>query len=360
MPTGRSDDDMESPAFHCPVLVAETLQQLDPVSNGVYLDATLGEGGHAAAILESSSPTGRVFGIDLDPRSLDYAKGRLSGYGDRFACAQGNYADMVALAQTHDLAQIDGLVMDLGFSARQVRQPGYGFSFRSDEPLDMRFDPASPLSAEHIVNTFSEKDLAQLIFQYGQEPRSRAVARNLVRSRPVHSTGRLAELVTAAVGRKRGRRLHPATRTFQALRIAVNDELGNLESGLNAALQLLSPGASMAVISYHKRVAVRKRRDRRQDREGLHGAGEDRLYMSPGGPGVSLRPPADTGPGQPADYQALPARDGVESQQPQRPHARRPAPVKLSDTALAMEPNGRRKDINPGMNPMASSTAAVC
>ena len=251
MPTAGSHDDMEAPAFHCPVLVAETLQQLDPGPNGVYLDATLGEGGHAAAILESSSPTGRVFGIDLDPRSLAYANDRLSGYGERFICAQGNYADMVTLAQAYGLAQIDGLLMDLGFSARQVQQPGYGFSFRSDEPLDMRFDPASASSAEHIVNTFSEKDLAQLIFQYGQEPRSRAVARNLVRSRPIHSTGRLAEVVTAAVGPQRGRRLHPATRTFQALRIAVNDELGNLESGLSAALRLLSPGATLAVISYH-------------------------------------------------------------------------------------------------------------
>ena len=251
MPTVGSDDDMEAPAFHYPVLVTEALRQLDPGPNGVYLDATLGEGGHATAILEASSPTGRVFGIDLDPRSLAYVKSRLSGYRERFACAQGNYADMVALARAQGITQVDGLLMDLGFSARQVLQPGYGFSFRSDEPLDMRFDPASPLSAEHIVNTFSEKDLVQLIFQYGQEPRSRAVARHIVRSRPISSTGRLAEVVTAAVGPQRGRGLHPATRTFQALRIAVNDELSNLESGLNAALQLLSPGATIAVISYH-------------------------------------------------------------------------------------------------------------
>ena len=251
MPTVGSDDDMEAPAFHYPVLVTEALQQLGPGPNGVYLDATLGEGGHAAAILESSSPTGRVFGIDLDPRSLSYTKGRLSRYGDRFICAQGNYADMAALAQAHGIAHIDGLLMDLGFSARQVHQPGYGLSFRSDEQLDMRFDPASALTAENVVNTFSEKDLAQLIFQYGQEPRARAVARNIVRNRPIRSTRQLAELIASAVGTRRGRRLHPATRTFQALRITVNDELGNLESGLNAALRLLSPGAIIAVISYH-------------------------------------------------------------------------------------------------------------
>ena len=140
----------------------------------------MGEGGHAAAILESSSPSGMVFGIDLDPRSLAYARRRLSRYGQRFDCVQGNYADMLSLAQAHGVARVDGLIMDLGFSARQVQQPGYGFSFRLDEPLDMRFDPASPLTAEHVVNTFSERDLAQLIFRYGQEPRSRAVARAMV------------------------------------------------------------------------------------------------------------------------------------------------------------------------------------
>ncbi len=251
MATEGSDPDMDSPALHRPVLAAEALQQFDPRRDGVYLDATLGEGGHAAAILECSSPTGKVFGIDLDPRSLAYAMRRLSEYGQRFTCAQGNYADMVALAQSHGITQIDGLIMDLGFSSRQVQQPGYGFSFRLDEPLDMRFDPASPLTAEQVVNTFSERDLARLIFEYGQEPRSRAVARTLVRSRPINTTGRLAELVAAAVGPKRGRRLHPATRTFQALRIAVNDELGNLESGLDASLQLLPPGAALVVISYH-------------------------------------------------------------------------------------------------------------
>ena len=243
--------EMDSPALHRPVLAAEALRHLNPRRDGVYLDATLGDGGHAAAILESSSPTGRVFGIDLDPRTLTYARQRLSPYGRRFDCAQGNYADMLSLAQAHGLARIDGLIMDLGFSSRQVQQPGYGFSFLLDEPLDMRFDPASALTAEHVVNTFSERDLAQLIFQYGQEPRSRAVARAVIRSRPINSTGRLAELVAAAVGHKRGRRLHPATRTFQALRIAVNDELGNLQSGLDSSLALLSPGGALVVISYH-------------------------------------------------------------------------------------------------------------
>ncbi len=243
--------DMDSPALHRPVLAAEVLRQLDPHRDGVYLDATLGDGGHAASILECTSPTGRVFGIDLDPRTLTYARSRLMAYGRRFDCVHGNYADMLSLLQASGFSRVDGLIMDLGFSARQVQQPGYGFSFRLDEPLDMRFDPASSLTAGYVVNTFSEKDLAQLIFKYGQEPRSRAVARAIVRSRPIDSTGRLAELVAAALGPNRGRRLHPATRTFQALRITVNDELGNLESGLDSALALLSPGAALVVISYH-------------------------------------------------------------------------------------------------------------
>ena len=251
MATVGPDPETDMPAFHRPVLAVEAVQQLDPRRDGVYLDATVGEGGHAEALLESSSPTGRVLGIDLDPRSLTHAKRRLQQYGRRFNCVQGNYADMPALARANGLTHVDGVLMDLGFSARQIQQPGYGFSFRVDEPLDMRFDPGAQLTAEHIVNTYAERELAQLVSRYGEEPRARAVARNLVRGRPIGSTARLAELVADAVGPKRGRRLHPATRTFQALRIAVNDELKNLESGLDSAVRLLAPGGRLAVISYH-------------------------------------------------------------------------------------------------------------
>ena len=242
---------MEMLAVHVPVLVAETVQQLNTRPDGIFLDATVGEGGHAAAILESSSPSGRVLGIDLDPRSLTHTARRFQQYGRRFSCIQGNYADMLAVSRTNGLTQVDGVLMDLGFSARQIQEPGYGFSFRGDEPLDMRFDPESQLTAEHIVNTFSERDLAQLIFRYGEEPRSRAIARNLVRVRPIGSTAELANLVAAAAGPRRGRRLHPATRTFQALRMVVNNELGNLESGLEATIHLLAPGGRLVVISYH-------------------------------------------------------------------------------------------------------------
>ena len=249
--TVGTDAEMETPAIHRPVLVAETVQQLKSRRDGIYLDATVGEGGHATAILESSSPSGRVLGIDLDPRSLTHTARRLQQYGRRFNCVQGNYADMLAVVRSSGLTRVDGVLMDLGFSARQIQEPGYGFSFRADEPLDMRFDPGSQLTAEHIVNTYPERDLAQLIFRFGEEPRSRAIARNLVRGRPIGSTAELAELVAATAGPRRGRRLHPATRTFQALRMVVNNELGNLELGLDATIQLLAPGGRLVVISYH-------------------------------------------------------------------------------------------------------------
>lgn len=242
---------MEMPALHRPVLALEAVHQLNPRPDGIYLDVTVGEGGHAEAILENSSPSGRVLGIDLDPHSVAYAKRRLQHFGRRFHCVQGNYANMLSLAQANGIARVDGVLMDLGFSSRQIQTPGYGFSFRVDEPLDMRFDPESQLTADQIVNSFTEKELAHLIFQYGEEPRARAIARNLVRARPIRSTTQLAALVASAIGPKRRSRLHPATRTFQALRISVNNELGNLESGLDAAIQSLAITGRLVVISYH-------------------------------------------------------------------------------------------------------------
>jgi 16S rRNA (cytosine1402-N4)-methyltransferase len=217
---------------------------------GIYLDATVGDGGHALAILEASSLAGKVLGIDRDPNSLARAVQRLRPYGDRFVPVQGNYAEMAALARARGIIWADGVLMDLGFSSRQVLEPGRGFSFRSDEPLDMRYDPASPITAAHIVNSYGEEELADLIFQYGEEPRSRAIARNIVRNRPISSASGLADLVARAVGSRKGRRMHPATRTFQALRVAVNDELKHLQAGLRSAIELLAPSGRLAIISY--------------------------------------------------------------------------------------------------------------
>jgi 16S rRNA (cytosine1402-N4)-methyltransferase len=248
---GDADPGMDTGTVHQPVLLAETVQHLSVVPGGVYLDATVGDGGHAAAILEASSPSGKVLGIDLDPRSLVRATQRLQPYGSRFIGRQGSYTGMLSLAQSVGYPQVNGVLMDLGFSARQVLEPGYGFSFGSNEPLDMRYDPSSATTAAHIVNTYSEEDLVRLIFRYGEEPRARAIARVIFRRRPITSTTQLADLVATAQGSRRGRRIHPATRTFQALRIAVNNELVNVADGLRAATQLLSQEGRLVVISYH-------------------------------------------------------------------------------------------------------------
>ena len=215
------------------------------------MDATVGEGGHSAAILEASAPTGRVLGIDLDPRSLDSAAQRLQHFGQRFVSSAGNYGNMAEVAHSLAVNQVDGVLMDLGFSSRQVGTTGYGFSFRSDGPLDMRYDPAGRLTAAEVVNNYSEQELARVIYEYGEEPRSRPIARRIVGSRPVQSTAQLATLVASVTSPRRSRRIHPATRTFQAIRIEVNNELGNLALGLEAAVLLLAHMGRLVVISYH-------------------------------------------------------------------------------------------------------------
>lgn len=242
---------MKETLFHQPVLLAETIEQLAVQSDRVYVDATVGEGGHSLGIIQASAPLGRVLGIDLDPRSLVRATQRLSQYGSRFIPAQGNYAHLVESANANGITQVEGVLLDLGFSSFQVEAEGYGFSFQRDEPLDMRYDPGAIPEAAHIVNTYSQEELARLISQYGEEPRARLIARAIVRRRPINSTRELANLVAGTLGGGRGRRIHPATRTFQALRIAVNRELDNLKLGILAAIRLLAPAGRLVVISYH-------------------------------------------------------------------------------------------------------------
>ena len=241
--------DSDAGPTHRPVLLSETLEFLAVAGGGTYVDGTLGEGGHTEGILEASGPNGVVLGIDRDPRSVAAARRRLDRYGSRAMLAHGNYADMGRIAGEHGITTVDGILLDLGFSSRQINNAGYGFSFQTDEPLDMRYDPVGETAAD-IVNSANEGELADVIFQYGEERRSRAIARAIVRSRPILTTGQLAQVVARAVGGRRGRR-HPATRTFQALRIAVNQELTQVESGLAAAGELLRPGGRLAVISYH-------------------------------------------------------------------------------------------------------------
>ena len=250
--SGRSEG--QPSGYHLPVLVSEVVVGLIAGENGVYLDGTLGEGGHSLALLLADPQAQLVLGVDLDGRSVEEASARLSRYRGRFLAQQGNYADMVSLAAERGIAGVDGVLLDLGFSSRQVESPGYGLSFQTEEPLDMRYDAAQPLDAAEVVNSRSELNLVELFRRLGEEPRARAIARAIVRQRserPLNTTAELAALVERVVGRGTGRRIHPATRVFQALRIAVNGELDNLRAGLEAAVDLLNPGGRLAVISYH-------------------------------------------------------------------------------------------------------------
>ena len=262
----RSEDhgEMPDPAFgnsegqgsgyHLPVMAAEVIRNLVVAENGVYLDGTLGEGGHSLAILLADAEPELVAGIDLDGRSVAAAAARLSSFGPRFLALNGNYADMVSLAAGRGVNAVDGVLLDLGFSSRQVDHPGYGLSFRRDEPLDMRYDAEQSLDAATVVNNSSEAELAAIFRTFGEEPRAQAIARAIVRERAstsLDTAGVLTALVERVTGRRQGRRIHPATRVFQALRIAVNGELDNLQAGLEAAVELLMTGGRLAVISYH-------------------------------------------------------------------------------------------------------------
>ena len=258
---------MDTP-WHRPVLLPEVLGQLGARPDGWYVDGTVGDGGHSEALLRAAAPNGKVLGIDRDPRSLVRAAARLQPFNHAntrpaapapFTPVKGSYADLLELAgQTWGPgSQADGILLDLGISSRQVDAPGFGGSFQRDEPLDMRFDPAAAIpTAADLVNACPAADLARILREYGEEPRARAIARAIVNHRPISTTGQLAALIAQVSGnpghRRGGRqRIHPATRAFQALRIAVNDELNQLTAGLNAAPQLLKPGGRLAVISYH-------------------------------------------------------------------------------------------------------------
>lgn len=234
---------------HVPVLYHEVLAGLQPSPGGRYIDGTVGLGGHAAGLLQASRPDGRLLGLDRDPFALEQARQRLAPFGERARLVQASYVDMAALAG--DLAPVDGILLDLGLSSLQLDDPARGFAFQAEGPLDMRFDPRAALSAADIVNTWPVDELAEIIYRYGEEPNSRRIARAIGAARPLSSTTELAEVVSRAVGGRRGERLHPATKTFQALRMVVNGELEAVEAVLPQAVSLLRPGGRLAVISFH-------------------------------------------------------------------------------------------------------------
>jgi len=234
---------------HRPVMVQEVLWALAVRPGGFYIDGTVGEGGHAEAILRAA-PGVRLLGIDLDPQALEVARARLSPFGDAVILVEGNYREMAQICRERGLGPADGILLDLGLSSFQLAQEGRGFSFQRDDPLDMRYSPRQSLTAATIVNTYSEEELAEILWRYGEERRSRRIARRIVASRPITTTLQLAQIVEQAVGGAQGR-LPPATRTFQALRLAVNQELLNLEAALPQAHGLLGVGGRLVVISYH-------------------------------------------------------------------------------------------------------------
>jgi 16S rRNA (cytosine1402-N4)-methyltransferase len=231
-------------------MVTEAMEGLQAHPGGSYVDCTLGAGGHARALLERIQPSGRLLGIDADSAALDIAGRTLSEFGTSVVLAQGNFADLASICQQQGFTSNDGMLFDLGISSMQLGTAERGFSFQREAPLDMRFDMNEGLSAADIVNSYGEQDLAQILWEYGEERYSRQIAHRIVQNRPILSTLRLAHLVQQVLGSRRGR-IHPATRTFMALRIAVNRELESLKLGLDQTVSLLRSRGRLVVISYH-------------------------------------------------------------------------------------------------------------
>lgn len=240
---------MSLPA-HTPVMVNETIEGLQPGRGGHFVDCTVGHGGHARAILERISPTGKLLGIDADPEAIRTAQDRLSDYGEAIVLVNDSFVNLRAICEKYDFCPVDGILFDLGISSMQLDTAERGFSFQREAPLDMRFDPSRELTASDIVNTFPERELARILKEYGEERHSRRIARHIVYGRPITSTLRLAQVVQQVLGSKRGR-IHPATRTFMALRIAVNEELQSLSLALEQTINLLRLQGRLVVVSYH-------------------------------------------------------------------------------------------------------------
>ena len=235
---------------HVPVLVDEVIAGLQAQRGGYFVDCTVGLGGHAAAILEKISPSGRLLGIDADPEAIAVSQIKLSDYGEAVTLVNDNFVNLEAICRIYHFHPVDGILFDLGVSSLQLDTAERGFSFHLDAPLNMRFNAGQGLTASDIVNSFSEQELAKLIEKYGEERHSRRIARYIVQNRPIGTTVELARLVEQALGAKQAK-IHPATRTFMALRIAVNSELENLELALKQTINLLRPGGRLTVISYH-------------------------------------------------------------------------------------------------------------
>jgi 16S rRNA (cytosine1402-N4)-methyltransferase len=234
---------------HQPVLYHEIIHALQPKNKGLFVDGTLGAGGHARGILEACAPDGRLLGLDVDPQALALARKTLAPYGERARLMQASYDSLAAILREIGWEKVDGILLDLGLSSMQLDAPERGLSFQHDAPLDMRFDPASPTTAADLVNTLPQEELADLIYRYGEERASYRIAQAIVEARPLRTTRQLVAVIASVLPRKG--RIHPATRTFQALRIVVNQELERVENVLPQAVAALKSGGRLAIISFH-------------------------------------------------------------------------------------------------------------
>lgn len=235
---------------HIPVMVPECLDALNVQPGGRYIDATAGEGGHSIAVLQASEPGGQVLAFDADPEAVSVASQRLASFKDSFLAVNANFRDLRITALRQDFVPVHGVLFDLGVSSLQLDREARGFSFRRADPLDMRFSVDQRVTASDVVNTYTQDELADLIFHLGEDRKARRIASAIVRNRPIATSLELANVIEKSIPR-RGSKIHPATRTFQAIRIAVNDELSALETALQQAASLIGQGGRMVVISYH-------------------------------------------------------------------------------------------------------------
>jgi 16S rRNA (cytosine1402-N4)-methyltransferase len=238
--------------MHEPVMVAEVLEHLEPSRGGVFVDCTLGLGGHSRALLEGGAS--RLIGVDRDPAALELARAALSEFGDRVELVHSDYRRIDELLDARGIAQVEGVLADLGVSSMQLDAPGRGFSFRRDEPLDMRMDTSAGPTAAEAIRDADERTLADVIYEFGEERHARRIARSVMEHKkraPIETTGQFADIVRRAIPRKGYMRIDPATRTFQAIRIWVNRELEGLDAFLLHAARRLSPGGRLAVITFH-------------------------------------------------------------------------------------------------------------
>jgi 16S rRNA (cytosine1402-N4)-methyltransferase len=251
----QSPEAESPPTIHIPVLLEETIRFLAPVDGGIYVDGTLGLGGHAEKILQSSGPSGRVIGFEWDASALELARKRLAPFGERFYALHRNYSEIMAGLSEIGIYEVDGLLFDLGVSSLQFDSGERGFSYQANGPLDMRMDKRTPRTAEEIINDFTKEDLADIFYYYGEERQARRIAAHIVAERTrarITTTSQLARIVAGAVPKKfQPRKIHAATKVFQALRIAVNKELDNLTTVLDTITGILKPGGRVCIIAFH-------------------------------------------------------------------------------------------------------------